>query len=103
MEDYVLIDTVLQATHMSNFTPRPRHIKRYEIKTARSCLRKELEPHNIYEEIRNDRFSHRRASPKGLASADTKECITNRNKIKTKMILDDKEKLQQSKRESKID
>ena len=102
MEDYVLIDTVLQATHMSSFTPRPRHIKRYEIETTRSCMRKQPQPHKIYEEIKNDRFSHRDVS-KGLTSADTKECITNRNKIKTKLILDDKEKLQQPKRETKID
>lgn len=29
MEDYVLIDSVLQALHMSKFNKRPKHLKKY--------------------------------------------------------------------------
>lgn len=35
MEDYILIGSVLQATHMSGFMRRPKHLKRYELKTTR--------------------------------------------------------------------
>ena len=31
MEDYVLIGSVLEATHMGNFEPKAKHIKRYEL------------------------------------------------------------------------
>ncbi len=29
MEDYVIIDSVLQAIHMSKHKPKPKHIKKY--------------------------------------------------------------------------
>ena len=62
MEDYVIIDTVLQATHMSNFTPKPKHLKRYEIRTAEKGFRKEIDTKRIFDGPKNDRFSHREIS-----------------------------------------
>lgn len=35
MEDYVIIDSVLQAIHMSKFKKRPKHLKKYEMNTSR--------------------------------------------------------------------
>lgn len=29
MEDYVIIDSVLQAIHMSKFKKKPKHLKKY--------------------------------------------------------------------------
>lgn len=36
MEDFVIIDSVLQAIHMSKYKPKPKHIKKYEISSCKS-------------------------------------------------------------------
>lgn len=37
MEDYVIVDSVLQAIHMSKFRKRPKHVKKYELNSSRTC------------------------------------------------------------------
>lgn len=90
MEDYVLIDSVLQAQHMSIFTAKPKHIKRYEVQTARvfphhrSNHEKFINMKNVF------RYSHRQALQTANPNSQQhhqRSPATEQAKIKTKTIL----------------